>query len=430
MKRTIITVFLAAIYLSSAVQSQVVWQKQINNPVVPGWSGNVNDPNGLKSILEPSTLFDSSQNVYRMWFSSLAGSYGASGCISTALSLDGQHWYFLAGNPVLRPGAQSDFDYAFLYAGDVIHVGNTYSMYYSGADQNGRISIGLATSSDGIIWQKYAQNPVLVPGAVNAWDSHNVAYPRVIFDGAVYRMWFTGGDATYAGAGYATSPDGIHWTKSPANPVLTRGTSGNWDDNGVGPAGVAQRDTLYYMLYAGSSVQSGPNVGIGLAVSSDGMNWKKNQSNPVIVRGSSGQWDDQMLGGGSLRYINGHFAFWYTAYSYSTGEWQTGMATSSFVPVSVEQRANPLPAGYVLAQSYPNPFNPSVTIEYTLPREEFVAITVFDETGRQVVTLEQEKRGAGIHSTTWDATNVASGTYYYRFTAGNVALTKKMILLK
>lgn len=431
MSRTMLILALASIGICTTVHSQVAWQKQTGNPVFPAWSGSADDPSGYRYLLEPSVLFESDQNCYRMWFSSVALEYGSRDCISTALSLDGETWFPYSRNPVLRPGGASEFDNVAIYAGDVIRVGTSYLMYYSGANQNGRICIGLATSSDGFNWQKNPQNPVLSPGPAGSWDSVDAVYARVVFDGAAYHMWYNGYNGSTANVGYASSLDGVKWTKYPGNPVLSGGASGAWDYAGVTPNGVERHDSLYYMLYAGASITGGPpSFQAGLAVSNDGVQWRKNPSNPVLQRGSSGQWDDGSFGGGCLRFVNGGFAYWYTASSTELNSWQIGMATASLVPVSVYQRANPIPAGYALAQSYPNPFNPTVTIEYTLPREEVVAITIYDEAGRQVATLEQEKRGAGVHSTIWDATRVASGTFYYRMTAGNVTLTKKMVFLK
>lgn len=88
-----------------------------------------------------------------------------------------------------------------------------------------------------------------------------------------------------------------------------------------------------------------------------------------------------------------------------------------------------------LAQCSPNPFNPSTTIGYTVPSRINVTLQIFDVAGRLVNTLINESRDAGRYSATWNGRNdagesVGSGVYFYRLSAGNNSLTKKMVLLK
>jgi hypothetical protein len=98
-------------------------------------------------------------------------------------------------------------------------------------------------------------------------------------------------------------------------------------------------------------------------------------------------------------------------------------------------RANP-PDGFratktvVLQGAVPNPFNPITRIGYVLPREDFVRLSVFDVKGRMVEQLVARTQLAGEHVVEWDAGQHASGIYFYRLTAGNRTLTKKMVLLK
>ncbi len=85
--------------------------------------------------------------------------------------------------------------------------------------------------------------------------------------------------------------------------------------------------------------------------------------------------------------------------------------------------------------NYPNPFNPSTEIVYSLPSEATVTLTVYNVLGREVITLLEDYMPAGEHRITWDGTNdsgvrVASGIYLYRLQAGAIATTKKMILLR
>jgi hypothetical protein len=94
-----------------------------------------------------------------------------------------------------------------------------------------------------------------------------------------------------------------------------------------------------------------------------------------------------------------------------------------------------LPEGYSLEQNYPNPFNPTTTIEYEIGATQNVTLEIINVQGQVVRTLVDQPQSAGVHSVQWDATNdagerVASGTYFYRLSAGDFSQTKQMVLVK
>ena len=88
------------------------------------------------------------------------------------------------------------------------------------------------------------------------------------------------------------------------------------------------------------------------------------------------------------------------------------------------------PASFNLAQNYPNPFNPRTTIRYTLPNAALTEVTVYDITGQRLRTLVDGRQSAGIHYIHFDATNLATGLYFYRLRAGDRTETRKMLLAK
>ena len=92
--------------------------------------------------------------------------------------------------------------------------------------------------------------------------------------------------------------------------------------------------------------------------------------------------------------------------------------------------ANLLPVKTGLTDAYPNPFNPSSTINYGLKNEGHVEIMVYDATGRLVNELVNQNQTAGYHSITWNASNQASGMYFAKMVAGDVVQTQKLVLLK
>jgi hypothetical protein len=88
------------------------------------------------------------------------------------------------------------------------------------------------------------------------------------------------------------------------------------------------------------------------------------------------------------------------------------------------------PSTFRLGQNYPNPFNPSTTITFELPKSSDVRLTVFDLLGREVAVLVNERREAGGHAATFDASALSSGVYVYRLEAGGAVLSRKCLLLK
>ena len=92
--------------------------------------------------------------------------------------------------------------------------------------------------------------------------------------------------------------------------------------------------------------------------------------------------------------------------------------------------SNVLPIKTELTDAYPNPFNPSSTINYGLKTEGQVEIMVYDATGRLVEELINGHQDAGYHSITWNASNQASGAYLITMTTGKFTSTQKLMLVK
>lgn len=88
------------------------------------------------------------------------------------------------------------------------------------------------------------------------------------------------------------------------------------------------------------------------------------------------------------------------------------------------------PAEFSLSQNYPNPFNPSTTISWQSPVSSWQTLKVYDVLGNEIATLADEYKTAGNYSVEFDGTNLPSGIYYYRLTAGSFSDTKKFMLLK
>ena len=97
---------------------------------------------------------------------------------------------------------------------------------------------------------------------------------------------------------------------------------------------------------------------------------------------------------------------------------------------TVSSISSNVPGEYKLHQNYPNPFNPVTNINFDIPKDGIVSIKVYDITGREISTLVNKSMEAGSYNVEFDASNFASGTYFYKITSGDFTDVKKMMLVK
>ena len=124
----------------------------------------------------------------------------------------------------------------------------------------------------------------------------------------------------------------------------------------------------------------------------------------------------------SVSLLPGEFKI-YTTVKLPTPE--AGIATSIF-----EKDENEIPVDFNLDQNFPNPFNPSTTISFTIPNSGIVNLAVYNSIGELVKVLVNEQMAQGRYTTNFDATDLSSGIYFYRLVSNGTVLSKKMILLK
>jgi hypothetical protein len=112
------------------------------------------------------------------------------------------------------------------------------------------------------------------------------------------------------------------------------------------------------------------------------------------------------------------------------------VAAKGYGFTDIEKEVN-IPSEYKLFQNFPNPFNPSTTIKYSIPAEtghapslQHVTLKVYDLPGREVTTLVDEERTAGNYEVRIDGSKLSSGLYFYTLRSGDFVQTKKMMLIK
>ncbi|MGY8765054.1 MAG: T9SS type A sorting domain-containing protein [Fidelibacterota bacterium] len=99
-------------------------------------------------------------------------------------------------------------------------------------------------------------------------------------------------------------------------------------------------------------------------------------------------------------------------------------------PVGIDDRSETLPMGFTLEQNFPNPFNPSTTIRFSIKHADHVVLKMFNIAGQEVFTLLDGKSSSGNHEVQFNANDLGSGTYFYSLTVGKQSSVKKMVLIK
>lgn len=425
-------------WVPSTAFSQTRWTKHQNNPIF--MVGNTNTWDNF-AVSGPVVLFDSSwsdSTRYRMWYT---GNDGFVSRMGYATSPDGLLWSKFVGNPILDAGPPGSWDVGYCDVQSVLFDSTRndsvkYQLWYTGWE--GDIwRVGHAISPDGITWTKDSANPVLNAGPTGSWDDRGVADPAVQRNGATYQMWYWGFDGAVGRIGYASSPNGIVWTKYQGNPVIDVEALGSWDSQLWGYTRVLfdsswSDSTRYRMWYTG---YDGVLSRIGYATSPDGISWTKDPANPVLNVGLPGTWEDNLVFDASLLHDTQGFRMWYSG-SRADNRSRIGYATS-LITGTPHELGN-LPENYALRQNYPNPFNPSTVISFQLPVSSSVILKVYNVLGQEVATLVNEEMKLGSYEVTWDATGLASGVYFYRLIAADISSsrhkqfveTRKLLLLK
>jgi len=113
----------------------------------------------------------------------------------------------------------------------------------------------------------------------------------------------------------------------------------------------------------------------------------------------------------------------------SSGIYQVWTIPIDLTALDVEE-TDYIPGEFKLYQNYPNPFNPTTVIRYQLSASGLVSLKVFDVLGKEVATLINDVKPAGSYEVQFDASNLPSGIYFYKLSAGTFTETKKMVLIR
>jgi len=205
-------------------------------------------------------LLDGDQWV--LYYNAGGGQGGAGKAIGRATAHDPIGPWKRNEQPVLLVGDPEAWDADYVVPESVLLTDEGYVLYYTGGNLYGSIAmIGMATSSDGITWKKRGE-PVLRPGPEGSWDGIGVWGCAVLPTEDGWEMFYTGGSETSVSIGYATSPDGINWNKHEGNPILSPGDDPATSMQILQSPSVIKTGATY-VIYYDYGVTGG---GIGLAI--------------------------------------------------------------------------------------------------------------------------------------------------------------------
>ncbi len=294
----ILVVFIiGGVPMLQAQESRTIHFEQVEKAVLPvGESGTWDDT----SIRFPHVIYY--ENMYHMYyvhFTSLIKPQA----IGYASSEDGIH-FTRRDAPIFEGDGDGFDAVSINRAIVMVEDDGTFVMYYNGSDSVGNPpfgkTLGRATAPTPTGPWTRDPEPILTTGSLRRWDGGFIFPDTVLKDeNGQYRMYFSGNGTGKGMVGLATSPDGIHWEKyddptttdipfDESDPIFVPSDDvQDWDYTVAWGAGVIRTESGYEMVYTGGSAGSGGFIGgLGFATSEDGINWIKYGENPVVMLSS------------------------------------------------------------------------------------------------------------------------------------------------
>ncbi len=290
-----------------------LWKRHKDNPILQpipdSWAG---DWIANETIIEVG-------NEYYMYLDGKKGAVETIGvAISPIANFDGVTWEYYENNPVLKNGPEG-YDHVSVLDPSVIRFQGQLWMYYT-ALSGPPDRICLANSNDGLNWKKHENNPLF-----------NGRCPHVILKNDVlFNFYLTYNIEGGYDVRLATSRDGITFERWGDTPILPRGAKGSWDSFSIVTTRIFIEDDTYNMVYAGDWERTDEPRGFGLATSTDLIHWEKFPGNPIFLPGPKNSWDSEAIWCPWVRKKNGMYYMWYcgSQTTYADGLTpQTGLAT-------------------------------------------------------------------------------------------------------
>ncbi len=259
------------------------------------WPEPVMTREGFSDVLNPSVVRDapgSNGPGLSNFYSAFDGRTWHTGL---ATSADGLHWQrqrmLLSPDPHTWEGS-----YIAGNGTALVSQGQLWYWYVAGPKATPRIGL------------ESTRQPVLDYGPYMSWDERAVADPYVIRIGPYFYMYYLGqdrADPPRQRIGVARSADGEHWQKLRANPILELGAAGSFDEGDLGEPAVWQSHGYYWMLYTGQDLRNYRRL--GLARSTDGVHWQKQ----AVVFSGRHEWDSKVICDPTVLVEGGRIRVWF-----------------------------------------------------------------------------------------------------------------------
>jgi len=297
------------------------WKRFGGNPVFPTVPGTWME----RHTANPDLLRIG--ETYFMYFRGQQGGHDRIGLATIAVDeFDGKTWR-IRSKPVIDVGKPGDWDETHVLDPASVTVNGKVYLYYSAVSTFCNRAVCLATSPDGVNFEKYAANPVAIGGA-----------PEIVHREGMFYLYYS--KQRENGRGFqvrlATSCDGYRFKEPLYEPVLPAGPKGSWDSHAIVTPRIFREGELYYMMYCGSDRYDDYPWYAGLATSHDLVQWEKYKHNPVFSRGEEGEWDEGAIWFTTVEKIGGTYYLWYEGFGGANarteqypeeGRSQIGMAT-------------------------------------------------------------------------------------------------------
>ncbi|MBK8551656.1 MAG: choice-of-anchor J domain-containing protein [Ignavibacteria bacterium] len=291
--------------------------------------------------------------------------------------------------------------------------------YAEGDPVGGKWTI-LKTTDGGNSWARMATEPTQV-GTEAGWNnSFQVLGTHIWFGTSTTKVYH--------------SPDlGVTWTGVAATGVAST-FAVHYNSATTGLTGGSGTNMLKSTDGGNSYVSAGPLPGASGSLNGlegSGTDWWSVRSGADVYRSTNqgGTWTTVYTVAGAVfndidfKDVSGCPTGWAVT---STG----GIAKMNSTIVGISSYSSEIPNSYLLKQNFPNPFNPTTNINFTIPQSGFVTLKVYNTVGMEVATLLNENKPASSYVIGFNAASLPSGAYFYRIETGNFTDTKKMMLIK
>jgi predicted GH43/DUF377 family glycosyl hydrolase len=287
---------------TESTESIIRFERQGDAPFIPKTAGtfySVLVANPAVTEFQGNTLF-----IFR--------GQGASGhdqvgmWVTPSDRADGLHWDNQLPVPILPISNDSDaFDSQHILDPGVVAKGDSLFLYYTGKSSHGEpnYSVGLAVSTDGMTFTKHSSNPIIEGGIA----------PEVVYhDETFYLFYQRQHEKGHWDVFVATSANGVDFDTSKEQLAFSPSQiPGSFDEYSVTTIRIFKEADHFYMTYGACTQYTDYPESIGLARSSDLLNWTRYAYNPIFERGEAGTWDEGALWFPTIRHVQGRYVMWY-----------------------------------------------------------------------------------------------------------------------